>query len=162
MAWTESGLYVSTIIGVLTNTPSAAQSTLFTSNLNKFYLTNTSETPNFTTVAASSIYASTNECSGAGWAAGGVAASALGAGATDITMTMTGTTTKIVTWGAQNVSVATTTLPAAYGGYFYANALTVKALLIGIWFGGSGYSTTAGTFAITWAANVIATITCAT
>ena len=32
---------------------------------------------------------------------------------------------------------------------------------MGIWFGGSGYTTAAGTFAITWSGGLIATITCA-
>ena len=59
------------------------------------------------------------------------------------------------------MSVTGTTLASAFGGYFYWAAGGTQYKFIGIWFGGSGYSTTAGTFAITWPGAGIATITCA-
>jgi hypothetical protein len=157
--WTESGLYAATLNQLLQ--VSTAPNWLLTTN--KFFLTNNSDTPNYAQAAASAIYATTNECNGTGWAAGGVAVSALAVGATSIAPTLTISTPPPTTaiWGATNVSVATTTIPAAYGGYFYWAAGSPQAKIIGIYFGGSGYATTAGTFAITWASNVIANITCA-
>jgi hypothetical protein len=164
MAWSESGLYAG-VLYLNLHTPTAAASPPWTLNTNKFFVTSTSDAPDYTQAAASAIYATTNEVSGTNWAAGGVAASALGAGATDIVLSLNASGAKVLSWTAQNVSVATTTLATAvYGGYFYCNpAVTAGACkIIGIWFGGSGYTTSAGTFAITWASNVIATITCAT
>lgn len=160
MAWSESGLYAGVLYKSLA-APTATSSPNWIVNTNKFFLTSTSDTPDFTQVAASAIYASTNEVSGTGWAAGGIAASGLGAGATDIVLALNASGSKILSWTAQNVSVATTTLTGAFGGYFYADALSPKYKIIGIYFGGSGYSTVAGTFAITWSSNTIATITCA-
>ena len=98
---------------------------------------------------------------GTGWAAGGIAASALAAGSTDIVLALNASGSKVLSWTAGNISVATTTLTNARGGYFYADALSPKYKIIGIWFGGSDYSTVAGTFAVTWSGGVIATITCA-
>lgn len=73
--------------------------------------------------------------------------------------TVTGTT--VVNWTGNNVSVATTTIATgAVGGYFYSTTSTYK--YIGIWFGGVGYTTVAGTFAITWASTIICAITVAT
>jgi hypothetical protein len=53
---------------------------------------------------------------------------------------------------------STTTTAAAFGAYIYANAQSPKAQIIGVWFGGTGYSTVAGTFAITWNAAGILTV----
>jgi hypothetical protein len=158
--WTESGLYAASLNQVL-----GAPATTFNwdSTTNKFFLTNNSDTPNYAQALASAIYATTNECSGTGWAAGGVAVSALAAGAGSIapTLTISSPPPTVAIWGATNVSVATTTLAAAYGGYFYTTTAAANYKIIGIYFGGSGYATTAGTFAITWAGGVIANITCA-
>ena len=67
----------------------------------------------------------------------------------------------LANWLAGNISVATTTLAGAYGGYFYTTTASANYKIIGIYFGGSSYSTTAGTFAVTWAGGTIATINCA-
>jgi hypothetical protein len=160
MAWSESGLYAATLNQLL----AVATAPNWTLSTNKFFLTSNSDSPVYGQAAASAIYATTNEISGTGWAAGGVAASALGAGASNITLalTITSPSPTNAVYGASNISVATTTLAAAYGGYFYWAAGSPQAKIIGIYFGGSGYSTTAGTFAVTWASGVIATITCAT
>jgi hypothetical protein len=157
--WVESGLYAATLNQLLQ--VSTAPNWLLTTN--KFFLTTNSDTPNYAQAASSAIYAATYESSGTGWAAGGVAVSALAAGAASIspTLTITGPGPTVAVWGASNISVATTTLPAAYGGYFYWSAGSPQAKIIGIYFGGSGYATTAGTFAVTWAGGVIANITCA-
>jgi hypothetical protein len=158
--WTESGLYAASLNQVL---GSPATTFNWNSTTNKFFLTNNSDTPNYAQALAAAIYASTNECNGTGWAAGGVAVSALASGGGSIAplLAITGPGPTVAAWEATNVSVATTTIPAAYGGYFYTTTAAANYKIIGIYFGGSGYATTAGTFAITWASGVIANITCA-
>jgi hypothetical protein len=165
MAWTESGIYANVFLGNLSVGAAApAGWPNWIINTNKFYLTNNTDTPAFQGSAASSIYAVTNEVNdAAGWPAGGVAASGLASGSADIVLNwaITGSapTTVLNYKATNNVSVANTTLasPGAFGGKFYWNAGTTKYLFIAIYFGGTGYITTAGTFAITWASNVIAT-----
>ena len=157
MAWSESGLYVATMVQLVT----AATVPKWTLNTNKFYLTTNSDTPDYTQVAASAIYSATNETSGTNWAAGGLTTATLGAGLSDIT-TATAISGKIMNYSASNVAVSNTTIStAAFGGFFYVDSLSPKAKLMGIWFGGSGFTTVAGTFAITWSGGLIATITCA-
>lgn len=161
MAWTESGLYAGVLYKSLA-VPTATSSPDWTNTTgNKFYLTSTSDTPDFTQVAASAIYAVTNEVNGTGWAAGGILVSALATGSTSLAPALNASGSKVLSWTANNISVATTTLASAFGGYFYAGALSPQYKIIGIYFGGSGYSTTAGTFAVTWSSGTIATITCA-
>jgi hypothetical protein len=150
-------LYVATLVQLVTAT-TVPQWTLGT---NQFYLTSSSDTPDYTQAAGTCIYSVTNECSGTNWPAGGIAASALGAGGTSIALAAAGSG-KVLNYSASPVSVANTTIStAAYGGYFYVATLSPKAKLMGIWFGGTGFTTVAGTFAITWSGGLIATITCA-
>lgn len=86
---------------------------------------------------------------GANWPTGGVAITGA---------TITQSPSKTLMYDATNVSVATTTTTSpAYGAYIYAAGLSPKAKIMGIWFGGTGYSTVAGTFAITW--NVLGIMT---
>lgn len=155
MAWTESGLYVSNVINALNNT--IAHDWTLTSA--KLALYNNTDTPDFTVAAASAIYAVTNEVSGTGWAAGGVLASAAASGGGSIAPSLTQSPTKSVMGDATDVSVATTTLTAARGLKWYFDSLSPKAVWIGINFGGD-YTTSAGTFAITWAALGIWVIKC--
>lgn len=159
MAWTESGLYAGVLYQNL-HAPLVTTAPNWVVNTNKFFLTNNSDTPDYTQVAASAIYAVTNEVTGTGWVAGGIAASALASGSADIVLALNASGSKVLSYTASNVSVAGTTLASAYGGFFYSTAVS-NYKIIGIWFGGSGYSTTAGTFAITWSGGTIATITCA-
>ena len=162
MAWTESGIYANVLLGNLSvqAAPPAGWPNWVIST-NKFYLTGVADTPAWQASAATAIYATTNEVhDSTNWPAGGVAASALNAGGSiGLNWSVTGTPpTTVLNYGATaNVSVATTTLASAYGGYFYWAAGTTKYQFIGIWFGGSPYSTTAGTFAITWSSSTIAT-----
>lgn len=154
MAWSESGLYVENLFNCLTQ----AVAIKWNLGTHKLYLTGVSDTPDYTQSAASAIYSVTNEVSGTNWAAGGTLLSANGAG----TPTVTQSPTKSVMWDMGDISVATTTIStAAYGGFIYQDALSPKAKLIGIYFGGSGYTTVAGTFAITWNALGVAVIKCA-
>lgn len=89
-----------------------------------------------------------NEVSGTGWSAGGVALS---------TPTMTLVAGVGVMFDAVDVSQATTTLTNARGCLIYDNTLTPKCAIVFVNFG-ADYSTTAGTFAITWDANGVARI----
>ena len=154
--WTASGLYASAL-GLVLPQASAVNWNL---GSNKFFLTNNSDTPSYSQNVTAGVYSSTNEVSGTGWAAGGVAVSALAAGPASIApnFTITAGPPVILNWNATNVSVATTTLltPGTFGGYFYTLGFGT-AKIIGIWFGGSGYTTSAGTFAITWSGGQIAT-----
>jgi hypothetical protein len=159
MAWSESGLYAAQLNTILTQ----VNAINWTATTNKFYLTSNSDAPNYHAALASNIYAVTNEVSGTGWAAGGIAVSALASGGGSIApaMSVTGPTPSAANWTASNISVASTTLTGAYGSYFYSTVFT-NYLIIGIYFGGTGYTTVAGTFAVTWSGGVIATISCAT
>jgi hypothetical protein len=159
VAWTESGIFYATFRDMLKNVI-AGDWGLTT---NKIALYNNTDTPTFQ--ADPSTYASTNEVSGTGWAAGGIAVSAGGAGSTSLApaWSIVGTeptTTLKFTYGT-NMSVASTTLANARGAKMYMDSLTPKANVVAIWFGGSDYSTSAGTFAITWNASGVITVTLA-
>ena len=75
--WSESGLYAGVLYKNLA-APLVTTAPDWTNTLNKFFLTSNSDTPDFTQVAASAIYAATNEVSGTGWAAGGLTTVGLG------------------------------------------------------------------------------------
>lgn len=157
MAWANSGLYASTLAASLTLGTNAPN---WNSLANKFYLTNNSDVTNYAVTLASAIYSATNEVSGTGWAAGGIAVSALAAGSTSMapTTTVSGTSPVLMVWGmTSNLSVAGTTLSSIYGGYFY-NTVTTNYKIIGIYFGGTSYATVSGTFAVTWSSGQVATI----
>jgi hypothetical protein len=162
--WSASGLYASALASQSLTGVAAATYGWNQANVNKFFMTTNSDTPVYSGLlsAAGSAYASTNEATGTNWAAGGINMSALGAGPSSIAPAFTVTGTTVVNWTASNVSVATTTIStAAYGGYFYSTTNS-NYKIIGIYFGGTGYTTVAGTFAITWSGGVICAITVAT
>ena len=145
MAITASGLYVATFVDVLDTTQLALDLDLET---HKGALFSNTITPNFTTDTAYGVAPyNANEVSGTNWASGGVA--------------LTGTTVAgaagTLTFDATDVSVATTTLVNARGYLLYADALAGNNAICLVDFG-ADYSTTAGTFAITWNASGIFTI----
>jgi hypothetical protein len=145
MAITASGLYVATFVDLLDTTQLAIDLDLET---HKGALFSNSITPNFTTDTAFGVSPyDANEVTGTNWAAGGVA--------------LTGTTftgaSGTATFDATDVSVANTTLTNARGYLLYADALAGNNAILLVNFG-ADYSTVAGTFAITWHANGIATI----
>lgn len=164
MAWggagQASGIFVGALSAVLGRTGGTFD---WLAATNKLAVYNNSETPNYTLAIASAIYATTNEVSGTGWAAGGIAYSALAVGSTSLAPTLTASGSNTLSYGAANVSVATTTLasPGAFGCYLYSTAATAQYRFMGIYFGGTGYITTGGTFQINWSGAVIATVTCA-
>ena len=157
MAWSASGLYTDCfqkgLGGVLVLNLALAT--------HKIALYNNTDTPNFAAVA--DAYASTNEVyMGSGsWLAGGVLLSAAASGGGSTSPAVSQSPSKTIMWDMADVSVATTTLTAARGAKIYADGLTPKANIIGIYFGGSDYTTSAGTFAITFNALGVATIQCA-
>ena len=117
MAWTESGLYVATLVQLVT----AATAPSWTLTTNKFYLTTNSDTPDYTQIAASAIYSVTSEThdSGANWRAGGVATSGARFGRRGHLAGGRGSG-KVLNYSAGNVAVSNTTIAAAaYGGFFY-------------------------------------------
>ncbi len=117
---------------------------------NNIALSSIADTPDYTSNAGASLSTWTNAnevTGGANWPTGGINLST-GAYAPTITQSPS----KTLMWDiTNNIAIAsTTTTAAAYGAYIYANGLSPKASIIGIWFGGTGYSTVAGTFSITW------------
>ena len=150
MAWTESGLFYATWRDTLKNF--IAMSLIDTNNY--ISLSGIGETPDYISSTDPSTWTNANEVTGgANWPTGGINLST-GTYAPAITQSPS----KTLEWDMSNISIAaTTTTAAAYGAYIYASGLTPKAKIIGIWFGGTGYSTVAGTFAITW--NVLGILT---
>lgn len=123
-------------------------------------------TPNFDDTLANNRYgtsvwtAGANEASGTNWAAGGKALSTLAAGGTSISPTLTASA-GTVRWGATDVSVASTTIATAFGtAMIYADGITAPnadPVIVVVYFGGSTYTTAAGTLGITWSGGFIAT-----
>jgi len=148
MAWTESGLFFATWRDILKDT--VAVSLIDTNN--NLSLVNNTETPDFISSTDPSTWTTTNEVTGTNWASGGINLST-----GTYAPTVTQSPSKTLMWDMNNVSIANTTLTGAFGAYIYANGQTPKAKIMGVWFGGTGYSTVAGTFAITW--NVLGLLT---
>lgn len=161
MAWANSGLFASTLLACLGATANEPD---WSSTANKFGLTSNSDVTNYNAALASAVWGSHSgtEISGTGWAAGGpTMATAFGGASMVPALTVSGTSPVLAVWGITNgISVTGTTLTGAYGGYFYSTTTTLY-LIAGIYFGGTGYSTVAGTFAVTWAGSQIATVNCA-
>jgi hypothetical protein len=151
MPWTESGLFYGTWQDTLKQT--IAMSLIATGN--NLALHNNSDTPDYASNTYPSTWTNAFEVTGTGWATGGINLS---------TATYAPAITKVpgppvlLKWAMNSVSVAGTTLTGAYGAYIYAAGLSPAVKIIGIWFGGTGYSTVAGTFAITWNAAGIMTM----
>lgn len=144
MAWSESGLFYATWRDTLKQ--AIAMSLLDTNN--NLSLSGIGDTPDYASVTDPSTWTNANEVTGAGWASGGIN---LAAATYAPTLTKVPGPPVLLKWTYTNpVAVASTTVTGAYGAYIYANGLTPKAKIMGVWFGGTGYSTVAGTFAITW------------
>lgn len=161
MAFAASGLFTSNIINWLNR--SIAIDWLQVATPNKIALYNNTIVPDYTVAAASAIYSATNEVTGTAWPAGGVTITTAAAGSASLVPTLSQSPSKYVMADFTNdLSVAATTIasPGAYGCYIYQDALSPKAAIVGITFGGLGYPTTAGTFAITFAAGGVWNIQC--
>jgi len=162
MAWANSGLYPATLNQILSAGANAPSLTVTT---NKFFLTSNSDSTLYAAAlgATGNIYAGTYEITGTGWAAGGpLLSAAYNGGAMTPSLTVSGTSPVLLVWSMANpLSVTGTTLTGAYGGYFYQPLASYQYKIVGIYFGGSAYSTVAGTFAITWSSGQVFTINCA-
>jgi hypothetical protein len=155
MAWSGSYIVPSTLVSALESNASRLQLDL-TSTSTQFYvaLYGTSVTPNVDTDPQSYNVApwNTGEVTGTNWSAGGVSLSLSGAG-------LTHQSGGFLKFQAGNVSVASTTISTAvYGCLIYAQTLSPQAALCAVFFGGSGYTTSASTFGITWPTGGIWTI----
>ena len=153
MAWTESGLFYASWRDMLKETTTMS----LTDTNNNIALTSIAETPDYYSVTDPATWTNANEVTGgANWPTGGIN---LSTGTYAPTITKTGPGPTVAAWSMQPLAIlSTTTTAAAYGAYIYAAGLTPKIKIIGIWFGGTGYSTVTGTFAITWNAAGIMTM----
>lgn len=143
MAVTASGLFYLTIRDLLSNTIAGDLS----AEDNKIALIDNTATPDFD---AHDYWAdlSATEVTGTNWAAGGVA----------LTGTAFSVSTGTLLWDATDVSVASTTLSNARAGVIYLDSVASDPLLCLVNFG-ADYSTSNGTFAITWSSSPAAIFT---
>lgn len=145
MAVTASGLFVTTFADVLDTTQLAIDLDLET---HKGALFSNTITPNFTTDTAYGVAPyNANEVTGTNWAAGGVV----------LTGTAFTGAAGTLTFDATDVSVASTTLTNARCYLLYADVLAGDRAIVLVDFA-ADYSTSNGTFAITWNALGIFTI----
>jgi hypothetical protein len=153
--WTTSYVVPSTLVSALQANASRINLDLSSASAGLYLaLYDNTVTPNVDTDPQSYNVApwNTGESTGTNWSAGGVNLSLSGAGLTH----QTGGNLK---FAAGNISVANTTLSdAIYGCLIYDSLLSPEAAVCAVWFGGSGYTTSAGTFGITWPASGIWTI----
>ena len=149
MAWSESGLFMASWRDTLKQV--IAMSLVATGN--NLSLSSNSDTPGYGVDPAT--WTTSFEVTGTGWATGGIN---LSTATYAPTLTAVPGPPLLLKWAMNPVSVAGTTLTGAYGAYIYAAGLTPKAQIMGVYFGGTGYSTVAGTFAITWNAAGILTV----
>jgi hypothetical protein len=145
VAVTVSGLYVPNWVDILDATQLAVDLSLTT---HKISLLSNAATPNFSTDVS---YAATNEVSGTGWPAGGVALSAAAVGASSTAPTLTESPTGSVMYDMNDIAVAATTLTNARAARIYADALAADNLIVLVNFT-ADFSTNNGTFGIQWAA----------
>jgi hypothetical protein len=143
MAVTASGLFYITFRDALSNTIALDLG----AEDHKIALISNSATPAFDTHDHWSDL-SGNEVSGTGWAAGGVA----------LTGTAFSVSSGTLLWDATDVSETGTTLTNARAGVIYADSITNDPLICLVNFG-ADYSTSAGTFSITWSASPAAIFT---
>lgn len=164
MAFTASGLYVVTLQEAMKETSITGTGgldyRLATAKIALHSNSLTQGTAPINYSATDVSWANTNEVSGTGWAAGGVLLSAAAAGATSVVPTLAEGTAGSIRYDHTNdISVATTTLSNARGCIIYLDSITAPAtlddaMMVAVTFG-ADYSTTAGTFAITWSATGI-------
>ena len=149
MAWANSGIFTNTIKDICTGTA-------LDLDADTFYvaLYDNTTTPAFDAASASTYYNSgqwvsaTYEVFGTNWAAGGVTAG----GAMTLTAASPGAGQLKFDF-AGDISVATTTVSDAYGCLVYDQTDANDQGICAVYFGGTAYSTVAGTFAITWDTN---------
>ena len=141
MAITASGLYALTFEAALNNTIALD----LEAETNKIALFS-GVTPNFSTDTAFGVAPfDSGEVFGTGWATGGVALTS-----TELTVEAISGTSLV--WDAADVSETTTTLADSEGALLYADALAGNNAICVVYWGAGDFSTSAGTFAVTWTA----------
>jgi hypothetical protein len=154
---TVSGLFTNTWKDLLGSTQLAIDLSLTT---HKLALFSNSITPDFDASSANAAYGAgqyaSNEVSGTGWAAGGVALSALAAGGTSASPTLTVSSGSLI-YDMNDAAVSGTTLTNARCGLLYADALAGNNAILLVNFG-ADYSTVNGVFGIQWAAGGVFTL----
>jgi hypothetical protein len=164
MAITKSGIYVVTIQEGLKETgitgTGGLDLRLATAKIALISNSASDGTSPLNFSATDTTWVNTNEVSGTGWAAGGVVLSVAAAGATSVVPTLAEGTAGSLRYDHTNdVAVSGTTLSNARACILYLDSITAPAALDDAMFVmvnfGADYSTTAGTFAITWAATGI-------
>ena len=161
MAWSTSYVVPSTLVSALEANGSRINLDLSSSSTGLYLaLYDNTVTPNvdtdpqsYSTSGGTNIPPwNTGEVTGTNWSAGGV----------NLDLSTSGLTHQTggnLRFAAGNVSVSTTTISTAvYGCLIYDSLLSPEAAICAVWFGGSGYTTSAGTFGITWPASGIWTI----
>jgi hypothetical protein len=155
MTWSSSYIVPSTLVSALESNGSRLQLDLTPTSTQLYVaLYGNSVTPDVDTDPQAYNVApwNTGEATGVNWPAGGVSLSLAGAG-------LTHQPGGFLQFTSGNVSVASTTISTGvFGCLIYAQALSPQAALCAVYFGGSGYTTSAGTFGITWPSSGIWTI----
>lgn len=144
VAVTASGIYVANFIDMADATQLALDFSLTT---HKFALLSNSATPNFDTDAG---WSNTNEVTGTGWVTGGIALSAIAAGATSAAPTNTVSPAGTWMYDMNDFAVSSTTITNARAGRLYADALAGDNLIVLLNFG-ADFSTVNGTFGVQFA-----------
>lgn len=145
MAVSGSGLFGATLVDILDATQLAVDLSLST---NKWAMFTNSITPNYTTDTAYGVAPyNANEVSGTGYTAGG---------AVTASPTLTASA-GIMTYDQADTSWSTSTITSARCALLYADALTGNNAICLVDFG-ADYSTSAGTFLITWNASGVFTV----
>jgi hypothetical protein len=155
VAWSTSYIVPSTLVSALQSNGSRLALDM-TATSTQFYvaLYGNTTTPAVDTDPQSYNVApwNTGEVTGTNWPAGGVALSLTGNG-------LTHQSGGFLQFQAVSVNVANTTISTGvFGALIYAQALTPKAALCAVYFGGSGYTTSGTPFGITWPSSGIWTV----
>lgn len=110
-------------------------------------------TPDYDAAAAAAKYGTggtwttANEVTGTGYTAGGVALTST---------TVTTPSTGVIMWDAADTAWSSATISGIYGCLVYADAMTTPVAdqgIIAVYFGGTSFAVTSGTFTITWSSN---------
>lgn len=149
MAWSASGFFRQTMADNLNN--------IVVLNLDlethKVALFGNSVTPDYDAAASAAKYGTggtwttANEVSGTGYTAGGALLTST---------TVTTPSTGVVMWDAADTAWTSSTISGIYGCLVYADAMTTPVAdqgILAVYFGGTSFAVTSGTFTIQWAAN---------
>lgn len=165
MAFSASGIYVFTVSSQMQGTSvtggpiNPATATGWKLALHSNSLTQGTAPINYDSTTPN--WANTNEVTGTGWATGGISLTTI-AGGSSATPTLTISSGSLVYDHTNDTSVASTTLSGVRGCIIYFDNATspaalADAMFVAVTFG-ADYSTSNGTFGITWAAGGVAAI----